>query len=592
MALQPSGLIPEVWARIRRTAIYLGVFSFIINLMQLVLPLYTLQVLDRVMSSGSVETLLMLTLIMSFCILFYGFFSILRSFVLQRVSEWLDERVAPYILSESISKSSHGVESAGAQTLRDLNTCRGFVAGHGAITLFDWPWTPIYFLFIFAINATIGFVVLIGAALLLLFTFISEYAGKKPMGEASKRSIANMRFVDVAVRNADIVESMGMGRAVIDAWGEKNRDVLYYQGIAADRGTVISTCSRLVRMFIQIAVIGVGAYIALDSHVTAGGIIACSILAGRALGPFDAAISTWKGFLGARDSYERLVKAIETPIVSRGAMRMPVPTGVLRADGVYFRPAGSDRIVLKGLQFQIEPGESVGIIGPSAAGKSTLVKLIVGIWPATQGSIRLDGVDVYKWNREDFGRYVGYLPQDVELFPDTVRNNIARLDPSATDEEVVEAAMMAGTHDMILRLPKGYDTVVGEGLAGLSPGQKQRIGLARALFRRPKLLVLDEPNSNLDGDGERALTRALAIAKELGITTIMVAHKPSLVANLDKIIMLRAGALEAFGPREEILGKYVRNAPQRVEQIVEAGTSGEDVAGEPGTGPSVTRKQG
>lgn len=559
--MQPSSYsyLDEARDKVWQTLKYVLLFSFVVNVLMLALPLYSLQILDRVMSSGSLSTLIMLTLVVGGAFVFWGLFTALRGLILQRIGEWLEEVLAPKVLASTITKAASITEIGGTQNLRDLNTIKGFISGTGIISLCDAPWAPLYFLIIFLVNPVVGMIALIGGFLMLGLAFMTEISTKKPLDDANHHHLRNMRFADTANRNAEVVESMGMMRAVVNYWQRQNHEVQRHQGVASNRGVMISSLSKVLRMFIQIAVVGTGGYLAMSHHITVGGMIAGSMLSGRALAPFDAAIGIWKNVVATRDSYHRLTESLRKATQPRSTMNMPVPKGRLVGENVFFRPPGADRLVLRGVKFVVEPGESLGIIGPSAAGKSTLAKLIVGIWPPTQGAIRLDGVDVYKWDREDFGKYVGYLPQDVDLFPGTIKQNIARLNDDAQDAEIVEAARFAGVHELILKLPKGYDTQVGEGLVSLSPGQKQRIGLARALFRRPRMLVLDEPNSNLDGEGEMALTAAIKATKKLGITTVMVAHKPSLVANLDKILMLRNGGVEAFGTRQEVLGQYVKS---------------------------------
>lgn len=563
----------EARDRIRNVMKYVLLFSLVTNVLMLAMPIYTLQVLDRVIASASVPTLVMLTMLIVGAFVFLALFSTLRAMILNQAGQWLDEKLAPQVIENSVTRSAAMMDYTGSQNTRDLNTIKGFITGGGIMALADAPWSPIFFIIIFLINPAVGFVALIGGVVLFTLAVLTETTTRKPLESAGKAQIKSMAFVETANRNAEIVESMGMMGSIIEFWQKHNRVMLKHQHIAANRSAIITSLSRFTRMTVQVLVVGVGGYLAVTHHLSVGSIIAGSILSGRALAPFDAAIQTWKQFVSARDAYDRLNKTLENNPLTRGTMNMPVPSGTLTANGVFFRPKNADRMLLKGINFRVDPGESMGIIGPSAAGKSTLAKLIVGVWAANQGAIRLDGVDVYKWGREDFGKYVGYLPQDVELFPATIRDNIARLNTDATDEEVIEAAIMAGAHEMILSLPQGYETYVGNGVIGLSPGQRQRLGLARALFRDPRLLVLDEPNSNLDGEGEAALIQTLRRAREKRITVVMVAHKPSLVNELDKILMIRDGAMESFGSRNEVLQKYVRKnpIPQNVVDGVEEG---------------------
>jgi ATP-binding cassette subfamily B protein len=547
--------LAKLFRQTRRALLYAFLFSFCLNLVMLLLPIYSLQVLDRVISSHSYETLSMLTLITVVGFLFYGAFSLARTYILNGVTDWLDLKLAPKLLEMAIVKSSFGAPSAAGQYQRDLGLIKQFIQ-NGAPVLMDVPWSILFILVIYMISPVLGFLSVVGVVILLAFAIINELATKKPFERAQENNIHSMQIVEIAGRNADAVESMGMMNNVIANWNRHNDKGLAEQGIGTRRAAIVQSTSRTVRMVIQIAVTGIGAFLALQNELTVGGMIASSILVGRALAPFEGAIGVWKVLITGRDAYHRLDQAIATTPQLRGTMPLPRPQGHLTAEGLFFQPPGSNAII-KNVNFVIEPGESLGIIGPSAAGKSTLAKLIMGILPPTHGSVRLDGAETFKWNREDFGRYVGYMPQHVDLFNGTIKDNIARLDMDADPEEVIAAAQLAGCHEMILRLPGGYETEFMQGNLSLSPGQRQRIGLARALYKRPQFVVLDEPNGNLDGEGERALIASLQRMKQSGITFIVVAHRPSIVSSVDKILMLRGGMVEAFGGRDEVLKHYV-----------------------------------
>ena len=550
----------------RRTLIYAGLFSLALNLMMLLLPIYSLQVLDRVVSSRSMETLAMLTLITVLALVFYGVFMAIRSYTLQGISQWLDITLAPKLLSQSITRSSLGANAAAGQTQRDLNTIKGFISGGGVATMLDAPWSIIFFLVIYLINPILGFLGVIGAIFLVAFGLINEFATKKVTQKANEYSIQSQNLADISSRNAEAVESMGMMPNILNYWKECHSQASDFHARSNGRGNIIQSISRVIRLIIQIAVTGFGGYLVLQNELTVGGMIASSILVGRALAPFEGAINIWKGWIAARDAYNRLNVSMQaTQALERGNLPLPAPQGLLTAENVIYTPPNSPPI-LKGVSFTVQPGEMLGIIGPSAAGKSTLSKLIVGLLPTTHGAIRLDGAETFKWNREDFGQYVGYLPQHVDLFPGTIKDNIARMQKDASMESVIDAAKRANVHELILRLPNGYETDCATANLNLSPGQRQRIGMARALYGNARFVVLDEPNSNLDGEGERALIDSMRQMRADGITTIVVAHRPTIVSMVDKILVLKAGMVEKFGPRDAILQQYTAAGQQAQAQ--------------------------
>ncbi len=548
----------DVFARVKRVLRFALLFSLASNLLMLALPLYSLQVLDRVLSSRSYDTLLVLSFIAICAFVFFGLFQAVRQFIATRIGEWIDAKVAPDIFERSIRLAAQQQGTQGSQNMRDLATIKGFLTGPGFQTVMDAPWAPLFLLIVFLINPVLGTVTIVGAILLFFLALMTEFATKKDTMQAQQENLHCLQINDTAIRNAEAIEAMGMMPGLRSSWQTSNQRVKQLQGQAANRYNLITAASKSLRMLIQIGIMGAGAIMALNNQLSIGGMIAASILTGRALAPFDAAITIWKNILAARDAYQRLNTSLSAQTIHRGTLNLPAPNGALAVENVLFRPPGRDHLVLRSVSFQLHPGDTMGLIGASAAGKSTLGKLLVGIWPATSGHIRLDGVDVYKWNREDVGQYIGYLPQEVDLFEGTIKDNIARMQSDAPMNKVIDAAKMAQVHEFILEFPDGYETVVGSGLVTFSPGQKQRIALARALYGTPKLLVLDEPNSNLDGDGEQALIRALEAAKAQHITTIVIAHKPSLVNHLEKVLVLREGRVEIFGPRDDVLKRYVR----------------------------------
>lgn len=554
----------NIFAQMRRAVVYAFVFSFFMNVLLLLLPIYSLQVLDRVISSASIDTLLVLSFISIAGLSFFGVFNLIRGYVLHGMVEWLDVKLAPRLIEVAVVKSSIGLNVSAGQYQRDLGSIKSFI-NSGLATLLDAPWSLLFLLVIYMISPVLGFISVIGAAALFCMALLNEFMTRRVLEDSQQGSIKSSQLADIVGRNAEAIEAMGMLRHITKNWVTQNNHALDSQYRAGHRSNAISSISRVVRFLIQMAITGVGAYLALRNEMTVGGMIASSILAGRALAPFEAAIGVWRVLVAARDAYYRIDNALQTTPNMRGEMGLPAPKGLVTAEGVFFQPPGSAAI-LKNINFVLQPHESLGIIGPSAAGKSTLAKVMMGILPTTNGAMRLDGAEVFKWNREDLGQYVGYMPQQVDLFNGTIRDNIARMELDACDEDVIAAAQFAGCHEMILRLPKGYETEFVSGNLTLSPGQRQRIGLARALYKNPRYVVLDEPNGNLDGEGERALLLALARMKESGITYIVVAHRPSIVSNVDKVLMLQNGLVQSFGARDEVLKQFVPNNAKAAQE--------------------------
>ena len=474
-----------------------------------------------------------------------GLLELVRSRILVRVSSWIEQHLAPEAFERSVAATLHG-KPYRTEALRDLGQLRSFLAGSGIFALFDAPWVPIFLFAVFLLHPVIGMIAAAGALLLFLFAVLNELVIRTPWRAANQAAIRSMQRAEATARNAEAIDAMGMMPAVVARWLATNREVLQHQAAASDRAGAFVALSKFWRLAVQIAVLGAGAFLAVEQELTAGAMIAGSILTSRALAPVDHSIGTWKQVVGARAAYVRLRSMFRsiTPRVRSCRCRRRRDTSpwsgspsLIRARAL--RPC-------RAITFEILPGEALAVVGPSAAGKSTLARLLVGVWPPSSGAVRLDGADVSLWDRADFGRYVGYLPQDVELFAGTVRDNIARMG-NPPPGAVVHAAKMAGVHDMILRLPLGYETEIGEGGAVLSGGQRQRIALARALLGRPRLLVLDEPNSNLDSEGEQALSDAIQAVKDDGGAVVIIAHRPSLLEHVDKILVLRDGQIHAYG---------------------------------------------
>jgi ATP-binding cassette subfamily C protein len=542
------------------------VFAFFINLLMLVTPLYSLQVLDRVIGSGNLQTLLMLSIIIACVYFVHTLLQIARSFTLIKVGEWLDNNLSPVIFGHSISASATRVNPASSQMLRDFQTVKTFLTSTGINTLFDAPWSIVYIIVIFLIHPYIGWITIFGAIIIVSFAFFNAVATNRTLGEATEFSIKSMSQAEIANRNAETVEAMGMIANVRKNWAKFNEASLAKQSLASYRNGIISNFSRFIRNVMQMAVTGTGAYVVVSTQgadMTTGGMIASSIIVGRALAPFDNSIVMWKSISGAMKSYKNINDSFDKHQERDQAMPIPHVDGHLVVENIYYAspvPQGMPQPtmpqhILKGVSFAIQPGELLAIIGPSGAGKSTLAKLIVGVWGASSGSIRLDGGDVYTWNRENFGEHVGYLPQGIELFSGSIKENIARMSEDVDPEMVIQTAKMCGGHEIILRFPNGYDTDIGSGGANLSGGQRQRIGLARAFYGNPKLVVLDEPNANLDEAGELALSGALKAAKAKGIAVIVISHRPSILSEVDKIMVIQDGAVASFGTKEEVQGR-------------------------------------
>jgi PrtD family type I secretion system ABC transporter len=556
----PASPLDRALRELRPGFATLVLFSCGINLLILASPLYMWQIYDRVLASGRVETLVFLTLITAAALLALGALDGVRGHILGRMGRWLDRRLTSDLITASFRRTLRG-EAAGGQALRDLATVRNVLAGPGVSALLDVPWAPAFVAIIALMHPLLGLVAVGAALALLALAFANEVASRRPLQDAAQRSIRAMQRAEAAIRNADVVLAMGMRQDFIRRWSALNEEALALQLKAGDRNATLVGFSKFLRMLVQVLILGVGAWLVLQNDLTAGGMLAASILLGRALAPLEQSIAAWKILVAARDARDRLSGLFARLPPEPQGMPLPAPLGRLSCEQVVYAPPGRVEPVLRGVSFAVEPGTGLGIVGPSAAGKSTLCKILVGTWQPTRGSARLDGADLFAWNPDLVGRHIGYLPQDLELFAGTVAENIARLGAHPDPEAVVAAAQAAGVHEMILALPQGYDTEIGEGGGLLSGGQRQRIGLARALYGRPRLVVLDEPNASLDGDGETALLGALFTAKAWGATVVIVAHQPRIMAPVDQLLLLRQGAVEAFGSRDEVLERMRRLRP-------------------------------
>ncbi|MBH3308624.1 type I secretion system permease/ATPase [Pseudomonas mosselii] len=536
-----------------------ALFTAVINVLMLAPALYMLQVYDRVLSSRNEMTLLMLSLMVLGVFAFMGLLEWLRSQVVIRLGTRMDMNLNPRVFEAAYEASLAGHRGAAGQMLADLTALRQFATGQALFAFFDAPWFPVYLLVMFLFSPWLGLMALLGAVLLTLLAWVNERLTQAPFAEAGQLSQQAGLEASANLRNAEVIEAMGMLAAVRQRWARLHHGFLARQNLGSERTAAVTALTKTVRLALQSLVLGLGAWLAIEQLITPGMMIAGSILMARVLAPIDQLIGAWRQWSGARLAYHRLNALLQAQPPRPAGMPLPTPLGKLAVEQVGATLPGSSRLCLNNLGFELPAGESLGIIGPSGSGKSTLARLLVGAVVPASGKVRLDGADLRVWDRGALGQHIGYLPQDVQLFAGSIADNIARL--GAVDaQQVVAAAQLAGVHDMILKLPGGYDTLLGEGGLGLSGGQRQRIGLARALYGLPALIVLDEPNSNLDEAGEQALVEAIARLREHKRTLILITHKSSLLAGLDNLLMLKGGQLQAFGPTARVLQDAQRAA--------------------------------
>ncbi|MCQ1768515.1 type I secretion system permease/ATPase [Neorhizobium galegae] len=537
----------------------IALVSGVINLLALTSPLFMLQVYDRVLSSGSVPTLVGLAVLAAGLYAFQSLLDILRARVLLRIGERFDGQISGRVHDAIVRLPLlTRMPGDGLQPLRDLDNVRGFLSGSGPTAFFDLPWMPFYLGICFLMHVWIGVTALVGAVILISLTLIGNVLSQKPIRDTIAHNMARNGLMEAARRNAEIVQALGLGKRISLRWQRTNTEYLAAHRRAGDVAGDLGGVAKSLRMVLQSAILAVGAYLVIEQEATAGVMIASSIMMGRALAPVDLAISSWKPFLLARQSWARikilLAKLPEAPCV----LSLPAPERQLRLEGVTIIPPGEKKPTVTNISFTVERGSALGIIGTSGSGKSTLSRAIVGAWLTAAGKVRIDGASLEQWDREMLGRHIGYLPQGVELFDGTIAENIARFEDDPDPAAIVAAARAAGAHDLILRFERGYETPIGESGSALSAGQRQRIGLARALYGDPFLVVLDEPNANLDADGEAAVVRAIAAVRERRGIAIVVAHRPSAIGAVDHILVMEDGRQKALGPRDEVLSKVLK----------------------------------
>jgi len=549
----------------RSTFVAVGLFSFVLNLLLLVPAMYMLQIYDRVLQSRNQDTLLMLTLIMLLMYVGFGFLSWIRSQILIRLGNQMDQGLSGKVFQAAFERSLQFGSANAAQYFSDLTTVRQFLTGQGLLAFFDFPWTPIFIAVIYYMHPWLGLFSIGSAIFLLALAILTELTSRKPLAEANKFFRSASTYAGANLRNAEVIEAMGMLGQVRGFWYRKHEAFLKLQALASERASVIAAITNASRMTFQSAILGLGGYLAIQNIISPGMMIAGSILMGMALRPVQTAIGTWKQFLAARTSYKRLEEVLSLFAVRAESMSLPTPKGALTVKNLVAVPPNTKTQVLKGISFSADPGDLVAIIGPSAAGKTTLARLITGIWPPFAGEARLDGVDISNWNKSELGPHIGYLPQDIELLDGTVAQNIARFG-EIDSEKVVKAATATGIHEMVLQFPAGYDTPVGEGGLFLSGGQKQRIALARAIYGDPMLYVLDEPNSNLDDVGVSALLKTLIRLKNEKKTVFVITHNTAILSVAAKVLLLVNGTAQAYGPRDDVLAR-MQQARQQPQQM-------------------------
>ncbi|MGA2054941.1 MAG: type I secretion system permease/ATPase [Bradyrhizobium sp.] len=580
MAAAPGVRRSELGEALRacRTAfIGVGVMSCMINLLYLTGSLFMLEVYDRVLPSRSVPTLVGLIILAGGLYAAQGILDLIRVRILGRIGTSLDEALNARVFDIVVRLPlTVGGRNEGLQPLRDLDNVRGFLGGMGPGAFFDLPWLPFYLAICFAFHVLIGVTALVGAIILVTLTVMTEFLSRAPARQALGLAARRNDLAAASRRNAEVLVAMGMSGRLGRRWGEANQSYLDGNQRASDVSGGLGAVAKVMRMMLQSAVLAVGAYLVIHQEATAGIIIAGSILSARALAPVDLAIAHWKSFMAARQSWGRLNRLLESMPARATPTLLQTPSSGLSIEAVSMTAPGDQRVIVQDVTFALSAGNGLGIIGPSGSGKSSLVRALVGVWQPARGKVRIDGAALDQWSSDVLGRYIGYLPQDVELFAGSVAQNISRFDTEATSDSIIAAAKEAGVHEMIIKMREGYDTQVGEQGTALSAGQAQRVALARALYGNPFLIVLDEPNSNLDTEGDEALTRAIRGARERGAIVVVVAHRPIGIEAVDQLLVLRDGRMQAFGPKETVLGQVLQQrvaAPSPIKIVSEGGVA-------------------
>ena len=569
--------LAEAFAACRGAFYGTALISGMSNILMLTGAMFMLEIYDRVLPSRSMPTLVGLLVLAAALFTALGILDAIRGRILVRIGGALDETLSGRVYDTLMRLPLKiGARSDATQPLRDLDAVRSYLSGLGPVALFDLPWIPLYLAICFAFHPLIGFTALAGAIILIALTLLTEILMRAPAKSATEAAVVRNGLAEASRRNAEALVAMGMAGRIAARWSAANRQYMHSQREASDLGGGLGAISKVLRMMLQSGVLAVGAYLVIHQEASAGIIIAGSILSARALAPVDLAIANWKGFVAARQSWDRLNKLLSMSPARLTPMQLQAPHQRLTVEAVSASPPGVPKIVVQDISLELEAGQGLGIIGPSGSGKSSLVRLLVGVWQPVRGNVRLDGAALDQWSPDALGHHIGYLPQDVELLSGTVAENIARFEPSPDNEAVIAAAKAVGVHDLIVRLPAGYDTPIGEQGSALSAGQAQRVALARAVYRDPFLVVLDEPNSNLDSEGEEALTRAiLGVRERMGIV-IVVAHRPSAIGGVDRLLMMNQGKAQAIGPKDEVLSKVLQRPlamPRPLKIVPESGSA-------------------
>jgi ATP-binding cassette subfamily C protein len=566
----------QILARSRSAFIGVAIISAVLNVLMLAGSIFMMLVYDTVLPSRSIPTLGGLLIMLVVIYLFQGVFDVVRGRMLSNIGATVDRGLGARI-HEMVGKMALRIRSGGdgLQPVRDLDNVRTFLASAGPAALIDLPWMFFFILVLFLLHYWLGITVLVGALVLVAITFATEKMTREPTKQVTTTTGQRQQLAEASRRHAEVFQAMGMGSRMTRQWVQVSDRNLVAQQQLTNVGSTLGGSSKITRLFLQSLVLAVGALLVIDNQATGGIIFASSIIAARALAPVEIAIANWRGFMAARQSWGRLHQWLKELPEEAEVERLPAPTATLSVEALSLAPPGANRLTVDGVTFLVRAGEAVAVIGPSGSGKSTLVRGICGIWKPVRGSVRLDGAALDQWSSEDLGQHIGYLPQNVELVDGTVSQNIARFDPAAASEAVIAAAKLAGVHDLIVRLPEGYQSQVGVDGGSLSAGQRQRIALARALYNDPFLIVLDEPNSNLDADGEAALAEAVNSARKRGAIVVLVAHRQSILSVVDTILYMRDGRALAYGPKEEVMRKLSGNeAPKKIEAQASAVTGG------------------
>ncbi|TIO28782.1 type I secretion system permease/ATPase [Mesorhizobium sp.] len=555
----PRTTLAAVLASFRRALAGIALMSGVVNVLALTGSFFMLQVYDRVIPGRSVPTLIGLAVFAGTLFVFQGVLELIRSRLLVRIGMALDAQLSGQVYTALMHLPLRTkLAGDGLQSLRDLDQVRSFLSSAGPIALFDLPWMPLYLAICFLFHFWIGMTALAGAIILFSLTLFAEARTREPARRANGQAAARNTLAEATRRNAEVLHAMGFGSRIAERWSSVNAEYLNTNAKASDLAGTLGTLSKVLRMMLQSGILAIGAYLVIHQQATAGIMIASSIMMSRALAPIELAIAHWKGFVTARQAWARLTQLLALLPKTTTSVSLTAPISALAVEGLSVTPPGEPRVVVQDVTFALEKGAGLGIVGPSASGKSSLVRAIAGIWLPVRGTVRLDGATLDQWSPEELGNHVGYLPQDVQLFDGTIAENIARFEPRAPSDKILEAARAAGVHDLVIHLPEGYETRIGEAGSALSAGQRQRVALARALYGDPFLVILDEPNSNLDAEGEAALTEAIQGVRARGGIAVVVAHRPSALASLDQILVMANGRIQVFGPKNDVLNKVTR----------------------------------